>query len=57
MLMTASAPRHLTRHLPMPELQTELRRDKGPKHASFDGPALGGGRQAVERALKMDKKR
>lgn len=57
MLMTASAPRHLPRHFPMPELQSELRRDKGPKHASFDCPALGAGRQALERALKMDKKR
>ncbi len=31
--------------------------DKGPKHVGFDAPSLGGGRRAVERALKLDKKR
>lgn len=31
--------------------------DKGPKHTCFDGQFLGAGRQAVERALRQDRKR
>lgn len=59
MLLNASAPRAFS----PPQLLTpadrgrELRTDKGPKDASFDGWFLGAGRRGVEKALKLDKKR
>ena len=57
MLMNASAPRSLPPQLMTPERTTELRSEKGPKDASFDAWFLGAGRRAMEKALKMDKKR
>lgn len=57
MLMNASSPRSLPPQLLTPERAPELRSDKGPKDASFDAWFLGAGRRAMEKALKMDKKR
>ena len=57
MLMNASAPRALTPQLPPSERARDMRADKGPKDAGFDAWFLGAGRQAVEKALKMDRKR
>lgn len=57
MLMNASAPRALTPQLPSHERARDMRADKGPKDAGFDAWFLGAGRRAVEKALKMDRKR
>jgi hypothetical protein len=57
MLINASAPRALPPQLPATERARELRADKGPKDASFDAWFLGAGRRAMEKALKMDRKR
>ncbi|MBN8504449.1 MAG: hypothetical protein J0L58_08220 [Burkholderiales bacterium] len=45
------------RHLPPPELLSELRTDKGPKHIGFDALLPGTGRRALELALRQDRKR
>ena len=47
----------MPRPLPMTELPGESRADKGPKHVGFEALSLGCGRRALERAMKLDKKR